>query len=122
MTLSGAKGSAVNFSQISCLLGQQELEGKRVPRMATGKTLPSFRRFDPSPRAGGYITDRFLTGIRPQEYFMHWSLTPTPHHATRTSAAALAFCPTLIRSFPSSLCGCLPLCVWCGAVWRVERV
>ena len=73
MTLSGAKGSAVNFSQISCLLGQQELEGKRVPYMATGKTLPSFRRFDPSPRAGGYITDRFLTGIRPQEYFMHWS-------------------------------------------------
>ena len=71
MTLSGAKGSAVNFSQISCLLGQQELEGKRVPYMATGKTLPSFRRFDPTPRAGGYITDRFLTGIRPQEYFFH---------------------------------------------------
>src|SRR5690606_20868820 len=31
MTVSGAKGSNVNFSQISCLLGQQELEGKRVP-------------------------------------------------------------------------------------------
>ena len=71
MTLSGAKGSAVNFSQISCLLGQQELEGKRVPMMATGKTLPSFRRYDPQPRAGGYVTDRFLTGIRPQEYFFH---------------------------------------------------
>ena len=71
MTLSGAKGSAVNFSQISCLLGQQELEGKRVPMMATGKTLPSFRRYDPQPRAGGYVTDRFLTGIRPQEYYFH---------------------------------------------------
>ena len=71
MTLSGAKGSAVNFSQISCLLGQQELEGKRVPHMATGKTLPSFRRYDPAPRAGGYVTDRFLTGIRPQEYYFH---------------------------------------------------
>lgn len=33
MTVSGAKGSNVNFSQISCLLGQQELEGKRVPMM-----------------------------------------------------------------------------------------
>ena len=31
MTVSGAKGSAVNVSQISCLLGQQELEGRRVP-------------------------------------------------------------------------------------------
>ena len=71
MTLSGAKGSAVNFSQISCLLGQQELEGRRVPLMATGKTLPAFRRYDPAPRAGGYVTDRFLTGIRPAEYFFH---------------------------------------------------
>ena len=33
MTVSGAKGSPVNVSQISCLLGQQELEGKRVPTM-----------------------------------------------------------------------------------------
>lgn len=34
MTISGAKGTQVNFSQISCLLGQQELEGKRVPMMS----------------------------------------------------------------------------------------
>jgi len=71
MTLSGAKGSSVNFSQISCLLGQQELEGRRVPMMATGKTLPSYRKYDTSPRAGGYVADRFLTGIKPQEYFHH---------------------------------------------------
>ncbi|KAJ3120697.1 hypothetical protein HK100_012688 [Physocladia obscura] len=71
MTVSGAKGSGVNVSQISCLLGQQELEGKRVPTMVSGKTLPSFRAFDPSARAGGYITGRFLTGIKPQEYFFH---------------------------------------------------
>ncbi|KAI9332080.1 hypothetical protein BDR26DRAFT_899054 [Obelidium mucronatum] len=71
MTVSGAKGSGVNVSQISCLLGQQELEGRRVPTMVSGKTLPSFRAFDPSARAGGYITGRFLTGIKPQEYFFH---------------------------------------------------
>ena len=46
----GAKGSLVNFSQISCLLGQQELEGRRVPRMASGKTLPCFRPFDAGAR------------------------------------------------------------------------
>jgi hypothetical protein len=46
MTVSGAKGSLVNFSQISCLLGQQELEGRRVPRMASGKTLPCFAPYD----------------------------------------------------------------------------
>jgi DNA-directed RNA polymerase I subunit RPA1 len=71
MVLTGAKGSLVNHSQISCMLGQQELEGKRVPRMASGRTLPSFDPFDPNPRAGGFITDRFSTGIRPQEFFFH---------------------------------------------------
>lgn len=71
MTISGAKGSSVNFQQISFLLGQQELEGKRVPRMVSGKTLPSFPPWDYTSRAGGYITDRFLTGLRPQEYYFH---------------------------------------------------
>ncbi|KAL4558091.1 hypothetical protein LXL04_036287 [Taraxacum kok-saghyz] len=71
MTISGAKGSSVNFQQISFLLGQQELEGKRVPRMVSGKTLPSFPPWDFTARAGGYIIDRFLTGLRPQEYYFH---------------------------------------------------
>ena len=71
MTASGAKGSKVNASQISCNLGQQVLEGRRVPIMVSGKTLPCFRPFESSVRAGGYITDRFLTGVRPQEYFFH---------------------------------------------------
>ena len=71
MTSSGAKGSIVNANLISGNLGQQVLEGRRVPIMISGKTLPSFKSFDPSIRAGGYITDRFLTGIRPQEYFFH---------------------------------------------------
>ncbi|CAL8467924.1 g7462 [Coccomyxa elongata] len=71
MTVSGAKGSNVNFSQISALLGQQELEGRRVPRMASGKTLPCFAPFDPGARSGGFIGDRFLTGLRPQEYYFH---------------------------------------------------
>ncbi|KAG0242760.1 hypothetical protein BGX31_011589 [Mortierella sp. GBA43] len=71
MTVSGAKGSPVNVTQISCALGQQELEGRRVPIMVSGKSLPSFAPFDTSARAGGYIAGRFLTGIRPQEYYFH---------------------------------------------------
>lgn len=66
MVLTGAKGSAVNQSQISCFLGQQALEGQRVPMMVSGKTLPSFRPFDASARSGGFIRDRFLTGVKPQ--------------------------------------------------------
>ncbi|KAI4300753.1 hypothetical protein L6164_034091 [Bauhinia variegata] len=71
MTTSGAKGSMVNFQQISSHLGQQELEGKRVPRMVSGKTLPCFPPWDCSARAGGFIIDRFLTGLHPQEYYFH---------------------------------------------------
>ena len=71
MVLTGAKGSMVNQSQVSCGLGQQALEGRRVPRMSSGRTLPSFDAYDPNPRADGFITDRFLTGIRPQEYYFH---------------------------------------------------
>lgn len=71
MTTSGAKGSLVNANFISCNLGQQVLEGRRVPVMISGKTLPSFKPFETNVRAGGYITDRFLTGVKPQEYFFH---------------------------------------------------
>ncbi|XP_028403627.1 DNA-directed RNA polymerase I subunit RPA1-like isoform X2 [Dendronephthya gigantea] len=71
MVQSGAKGSVVNCMQISCLLGQIELEGRRPPLMISGRSLPSFLPYDPSPRAGGFVDGRFLTGIRPQEYFFH---------------------------------------------------
>jgi DNA-directed RNA polymerase I subunit RPA1 len=71
MTISGAKGSSVNANLISCNLGQQVLEGRRVPVMVSGKTLPSFRAFETDPVAGGYVSGRFLTGIKPQEYFFH---------------------------------------------------
>lgn len=71
MTTSGAKGSLVNANFISCNLGQQVLEGRRVPVMISGKTLPSFKPFETNVRAGGYIADRFLTGVKPQEYFFH---------------------------------------------------
>ncbi|EEH40008.1 DNA-directed RNA polymerase I subunit RPA1 [Paracoccidioides lutzii Pb01] len=71
MTTSGAKGTVVNANLISCNLGQQILEGRRVPVMISGKTLPSFKPFETSLMAGGYISGRFLTGIKPQEYYFH---------------------------------------------------
>ena len=71
MVKSGSKGSVVNHTLVTCMLGQQELEGRRAPRLPNGKTLPSFEAFDPNPRSSGYITDRFSTGIRPQEFFFH---------------------------------------------------
>ena len=71
MTSTGAKGSGVNFSQISVMLGQQELEGRRVPLSPSGCTAPCFAPYELGARAGGYITDRFLTGVRPPEFYFH---------------------------------------------------
>ena len=71
MVMSGAKGSTVNTMQISCLLGQIELEGKRPPVMISGKSLPSFPLFECSPKSGGFIDGRFMTGIQPQDFFFH---------------------------------------------------
>ena len=71
MVVTGAKGTMVNHNQVSLMLGQQVLEGRRVPLTALGKSAPSFDPYDPSPRANGLIADKFLTGIKPQEFFFH---------------------------------------------------
>ncbi|XP_053115784.1 DNA-directed RNA polymerase I subunit RPA1 [Hemicordylus capensis] len=71
MVQSGAKGSTVNTMQISGLLGQIELEGRRPPLMPSGKSLPCFQPYDFSPRSGGFVAGRFLTGIKPAEFFFH---------------------------------------------------
>ena len=39
--------------------------------MVSGKPLPSFQPYDKRPRAGGFIDGRFMTGIKPQEFFYH---------------------------------------------------
>ncbi|XP_063046574.1 DNA-directed RNA polymerase I subunit RPA1 [Engraulis encrasicolus] len=71
MVQSGAKGSTVNTMQISCLLGQIELEGRRPPLMPSGKSLPCFQPYECAPRSGGFVSGRFLTGITPPEFFFH---------------------------------------------------
>ncbi|XP_056138723.1 DNA-directed RNA polymerase I subunit RPA1 [Lampris incognitus] len=71
MVQSGAKGSTVNTMQISCLLGQIELEGRRPPLMPSGKSLPCYQPYNPLLGAGGFVSGRFLTGIKPQEFFFH---------------------------------------------------
>lgn len=36
-----------------------------------GKSLPSFATFETSPKSGGFIDGRFMTGIQPQDFFFH---------------------------------------------------
>ncbi|KAJ4896251.1 nuclear RNA polymerase A1 [Raphanus sativus] len=45
---------------------------KEFPEWLLGRqTLPCFHPWDWSPRAGGFISDRFLSALRPQEYYFH---------------------------------------------------
>ncbi|TNJ26552.1 DNA-directed RNA polymerase [Giardia muris] len=72
MILSGARGSTVNLQMMTTCLGQQNLEGRRVPTTLTGKTLPSHIPYEHCGLLqGGFIYDCFLTGIRPSSFFFH---------------------------------------------------
>eukprot|EP00818_Percolomonas_sp_WS_P006266 CAMPEP_0117450384 /NCGR_PEP_ID=MMETSP0759-20121206/8440_1 /TAXON_ID=63605 /ORGANISM="Percolomonas cosmopolitus, Strain WS" /LENGTH=1618 /DNA_ID=CAMNT_0005242903 /DNA_START=133 /DNA_END=4986 /DNA_ORIENTATION=+ len=71
MAESGAKGSRVNVSQIACCLGLQTFGGSRAVPSISGQTMPCFDAFDMRPIAGGFISGRFLTGLKPQEFFFH---------------------------------------------------
>lgn len=56
--------NCANLLTASCR--PQTLEGRRVPRMSSGKTLPCFAPYDGGARSGGFVGDRFLDGLRPQ--------------------------------------------------------
>jgi len=69
MITSGAKGSILNISQISGLIGQQVLNGGRIDFGYTSRTLSFFKKGDLSPGAGGFIYSSFMAGMKPQEFF-----------------------------------------------------
>lgn len=71
MVKAGSKGSDTNVSQMIAALGQQGIEGKRVPNGFQHRTLPHFKRFDDSATARGFISSSFIKGLNPDEFFFH---------------------------------------------------
>ena len=67
----GSKGKPTNVSQIIACLGQQNVDGKRIPDGFIDRTLPHYSRFDDSSEARGFVENSFITGQTPQEYFFH---------------------------------------------------
>jgi DNA-directed RNA polymerase II subunit RPB1 len=55
---------------ISCL-GQQSIEGKRVPYGFDSRTLPHFCKYDDSPAARGFVENSYITGLNSTELFFH---------------------------------------------------
>ncbi|TXT08619.1 hypothetical protein VHUM_02747 [Vanrija humicola] len=71
MVVSGAKGSFINISQMSGCVGQQIVEGKRIPFGFRHRTLPHFSKDDYGPESRGFVENSYLRGLTPQEFFFH---------------------------------------------------
>ncbi|TVY49542.1 DNA-directed RNA polymerase II subunit rpb1 [Lachnellula cervina] len=71
MAKSGSKGSTINISQMTALVGQQSVEGKRIPFGFKYRTLPHFTKDDYSPESRGFVENSYLRGLTPTEFFFH---------------------------------------------------
>ena len=71
MASSGSKGSAINISQMTAVVGQQSVEGKRIPFGFKYRTLPHFTKDDYSPESRGFVENSYLRGLTPTEFFFH---------------------------------------------------
>ena len=71
MVSAGSKGNTTNIAQMIACLGQQSIEGKRIPYGFTDRTLPHYKKYDDSAEARGFIESSFIRGLTPQEFFFH---------------------------------------------------
>jgi len=71
MVNAGSKGSDLNISQMISCLGQQNVDGKRIPYGFTNRTLPHYSKYDDSPIARGFVESSFISGLKPEELFFH---------------------------------------------------
>ena len=71
MINSGSKGKLTNIAQMVACLGQQNVDGKRIPYGFDGRTLPHYYKYDDSSEARGFVKNSFISGQTPQEFFFH---------------------------------------------------
>jgi len=71
MVNAGSKGSELNISQMISCLGQQTVDGKRIPYGFESRTLPHYTKYDDSPTARGFVESSFISGLTPEELFFH---------------------------------------------------
>ena len=71
MVNAGSKGNNINIAQMISCLGQQNVDGKRIPYGFDNRTLPHFNKFDDSPEARGFVGSSFIQGLTPVELYFH---------------------------------------------------
>ena len=71
MVKAGSKGSDLNISQMISCLGQQNVDGKRIPYGFDDRTLPHYTKYNDTPIARGFVESSFISGLTPEELFFH---------------------------------------------------
>ncbi len=84
MVNAGSKGSVINISQIKGLLGQQNINGERIPITFGERTLPYYpKKFNTNVEettddmrkimyeSRGFTTNSYMSGLNPREFFFH---------------------------------------------------
>ena len=71
MVSAGSKGNPTNILQIIAFVGQQNVEGKRIPFNFHHRTLPHFLKDDYKAESKGFVENSFLKGLTPSEFYFH---------------------------------------------------
>ncbi len=71
MVVAGSKGSDLNIAQVVGFVGQQNVDGKRIPYGFKRRTLPHFNKDDNKPHSRGFIENSYLQGLNPYEFYFH---------------------------------------------------
>jgi DNA-directed RNA polymerase beta' subunit len=66
---SGAKGKVEQLGSIASLVGQINMNNKRIAKKVNNRTLPHYHQFDDTPAARGFVSSSYVKGLRPTEFF-----------------------------------------------------
>lgn len=71
MAVCGSKGSNINLSQMIACVGQQTVNGTRMPNGFQDRSLPHFLKHSKHPDAKGFVSNSFFDGLTATEFFFH---------------------------------------------------
>ncbi|KXA98296.1 DNA-directed RNA polymerase subunit A' [candidate division MSBL1 archaeon SCGC-AAA259J03] len=71
MARTGARGSMLNLTQMTGVVGQQSVRGERPSRGYKGRALSHFKPGDLSGEAKGFARSSYKDGLEPTEFFFH---------------------------------------------------
>lgn len=71
MAICGSKGSDINLCQMIALVGQQTVNGQRMPNGFFDRSLPHFEPYSKYPASKGFVKNSFYSGLTATEFFFH---------------------------------------------------